>query len=288
MTSFFLDPTVIFTILVVFLPIALELDEPNIAELAKIYLLHPPFLISLSSIIILEIGALIISPQVKKEKIKSSKGKQPKGLRIRRLLSSSEYMVSRWYLMNGAIYHSLMDPICGFMQNWSLMTKQYNNLDERFNNPYKVGAESATLTIWLEGGIMCPGCILIFIGYRYILPRIRKNYGSWNKSKYSDIVWIYCLEFIVLLCQSLGTYFFYGTEFILLITKQETNMPFAKNINKLNFNIWELFYFWFGTVFMVGLWIIIPIILMIRAYKQIIKLLDIDDDDNLKRRKKRN
>lgn len=287
MTYFLLDPTVVFTILVILVPIGFELQpEPKI-DLIKTYLLHPPFLICCALIIILEIGALF-SPTVKKEspaKRRNGTYKQNKTV-SRNLLSSGDYMASRWYLMNGLIYHSLMDPICGFMQNWSLMTKQYSYLDTRFAHPYNVGSEAATLTVWLEGAVMCPLCVIIFIGYRYILPRYRNKNGSWNKGEYSKIIWIYCLEFIVLLCQSLGTYFFYGAEFILLLTKQNTHMPYAKHINELDFDLWENFYFWFGTVFMVGVWIVIPIILMVRAQREIANL--VVDDHGIQKRKKRN
>ena len=287
MTYFLLDPTVVFTILVVLIPIGFELQpEPKI-DLIKTYLLHPPFLICCALIIILEAGALL-SPTVKKglppARVKNGKYKQNKPVRYRNILSPGEYMVSRWYLMNGLIYHSLMDPICGFMQNWSLMTKQYSYLDSRFAHPYQVGSEAATLTVWLEGAVMCPLCVIIFIGYRYILPRYRNS--AKNQGEYSKIIWIYCLEFIVLLCQSLGTYFFYGAEFILLLTGQDTHMPYAKNIKELDFDLWENFYFWFGTVFMVGLWIVIPIIMMIRAQREIANL--VLDDHGIQRRKKRN
>ena len=161
-----------------------------------------------------------------------------------------------------------------YRQNWSLMTKQYNYLDTRFSNPYANGSAAATLTIFLEGAVMCPLCVLIFIGYRYVLPRNRKN----KRSK-ASVVWIYCLEFVVCLCQSLGTYFFYGAEFILLLTGQKTHMPYAQSAESLDFNIWECFYFWFGTVLMVMIWIFVPLILIRRAYRQLMSLVD----DKMKR-----
>ena len=121
---------------------------------------------------------------------------------------------------------------------------------------------------------MCPLCILVFIGYRYLLPRNQKN-----KGKIASIVWIYCLEFVIGLCQSIGTYFFYGAELILLLTGQKTHMPYAQSAESLDFNIWEWFYFWFGTVFMVCIWIFVPLVMIKRAYGQLVKLVD----DKLKR-----
>eukprot|EP01084_Bolivina_argentea_P271149 461248_1 len=287
MSSFFSDPTVLFTIAVVLTPLGFEINDPNFIELLKIYFLHAPFLICFALIIILENGTLFIPQKhavpFKKKKRTNGTYSQPKGLKIRNILTTSDYMTSRWYLMNGLIYHSLMDPISGFWQNWSLMTKQYSYLDTRFANPYEIGAESATLTVWLEAAVMCPLCILIFIGYRYILPRIR-NTSSKNKSKYASIVWIYCLEFVVCLCQSIGSYFFYGTEMILLFIGKDTHITYAKNKNELDFDIWECFYFWFGTIFMVAIWVIIPVILMIRAYGQIVSLIN---DKQIKKKKRK-
>ena len=248
MTSFLLDPSVLFTMIVVLLPIILELNSPNLIELIQSYLLAPPFLICFTLILILEFKAPSTSQ-----------------------LTRSEYRVSRWYLMNGLIYHSLMDPITGFMQNWSLMTKQYNYLDQRFAAPFDVGAETATLTVWMEGAMMCPGCIFLFIGYRYMLPKMRDK--SDKDSSRANIVWIYCLEFVVGLCQSIGTYFFYGAEFMLLITGQDTNMPYARNIKDLDLDVWECFYFWFGTYAMVWVWIVVPFICMTRSYGQLVDLV---------------
>eukprot|EP00483_Globobulimina_turgida_P007107 UN07121 len=234
MPSFFLlDPTVLFSIVVVFIPVAFEVNNPNFVEVIKPYLLYPPFLICWALIILLEIGSLLL-PQ------KTHVSRRKKVKTTTYILSNAEYMASRWYLLNGLMYHLLMDPVTGFWQNWSLMTKHYNFTDERFSNPYKVGAEAATLTVWLEGAVMCPLCVLLFIGYRYILPRLRsRNTAAKNNSKYGSIVWIYCLEFVVGLCQSLGTYFFYGSEMMLLLSGRQTDMPYAKSWDGLNFNIWE-------------------------------------------------
>mmetsp|Transcript_58222 Transcript_58222/g.96532 ORF Transcript_58222/g.96532 Transcript_58222/m.96532 type:complete len:215 (+) Transcript_58222:30-674(+) len=210
-SSFFCDPTVLFTFGVVLVPIAFDLDKP---ELIKEYLLNPIFLACLALIGALEIGAFFCTKSIDKKQ----------------RLTVGEYQTSRWYLMNGAIYHLLMDPFCGFMQGWSLMTKQYGILDERFAHPYASGSEAATLTVWLEGAVMCPAAIAVFIGYRYWLPHLKGKANEQHK-----VVWIYCLEFIVLLCESLGTYFFYGAECILLLTQQDTNMPHAKKSEKFRF-----------------------------------------------------
>jgi len=284
---FFTDPTVVFTIGVVLIPIAFELDKP---DLIQQYFLHPPFLACVALIAILELGAYFFSPQTQTRQFQKTSAtkngyKPKKGARSRVInaLTNGEYMTSRWYLMNGCIYHLLMDPICGYLQNWSLMTKQYSYLDHRFSDPFKVGAEAATLTVWMEGALMCPGAILIFIGYRYMLPRIRATHGRSDKRKYASIVWVYCLEFVVLLCEAVGSYYFYGAETILLLTGQDTNMPYAKNIKSLDFNVWECFYFWFGTVFMVAVWVAVPFLLMLRAYRQIVEL--IADDGEQKKRK---
>ena len=247
-TSFIKDPSVILTAILILLPIAFEVNSPNLIGTILGYLLSVPCLICVTLMLILELRA-------------------PTGLHI----TLSEYRVSRWYLVNGLGYHLLFDTVSGLMQGWSLMTKQYNYLDHRFGAPFEIGSEVATLAVWLEAAVMCPGCILIFIGYRYILPKQRKSENI--NSSPSSIVWIYCLELVIGLCQCVGSYFFYGAEIILLVTGQNTHIPYARNIKNLDFDLWECFYFWFGTIFMAAVWIVIPLICMVRAYRQLVILV---------------
>ena len=152
------------------------------------------------------------------------------------------------------------------------MTKQYNYLDVRFSKPFDIGSESATLTVWLEAVVMCPGCIALFYGYRYLLPRIKPDVSD-DSTLYASFVWVHCLEFVVCLCQSLGTYYFYGSEMMLLLMGERTNMPYARRLTELDFDLWECFYFWFGTVAMVGVWIIVPTVCMRRAYREITRMI---------------
>ena len=138
MAFFFFDPSVLLTIFVVLIPLAFEFNKPNATEIIIEYFTNPVFLICLSLIITLEIGSYLLCPSTitinikTKQKNKSNKRKQSVITNTKKtidILTSGDYMVSRWYLMNGLIYHSLMDPYTGFFQSWSIMTKQYNYLE---------------------------------------------------------------------------------------------------------------------------------------------------------------
>ncbi len=106
--SFFYDPSVLFIVLCTLAPCVINYNDPTACVN---YLLEYPCLIAVSCCFLFEFIA------------------NRYGLG---LATPDEIMISRWYLINACGFHTLYDGNTGILQNWSLMTQQYNILDQRY------------------------------------------------------------------------------------------------------------------------------------------------------------
>ena len=242
---FVTDPSVLFAIGVIFAPLGLvNYPEPQI-EISKQYLCNPAIISCVILWLLIEIF-FSVKPKVS----------------IR----------AHWYLMNGIFFHVLLDPLSGLFQCVDLMSKQYGILDKRYILPFDHEGLIVNLVSLLELILMAPICLYIYYGYyKYFGKNKNKNKKNGGYKK-KGLLLIYSLEIIVSTIQLIGTLFYDGQELIHII-RGDGNEAIKIDYN-LEFTFDFIFYFWFGAVFAQLPWIIVPIYMIFRSYKDIKSIIN--------------
>eukprot|EP00744_Colponema_vietnamica_P018686 GILI01026376.1.p1 GENE.GILI01026376.1~~GILI01026376.1.p1 ORF type:complete len:245 (+),score=53.97 GILI01026376.1:43-777(+) len=220
------DPFVAFCAICIATPLAIQYSTVT-QEDVKDYLLEPSMLFSfgLMALVVLET---------------TFGGKCVK-------LSASERMRARWYLLNGAIIHILMDGLIGVFKTNSLMAANYKKIDIRYSEPLGNYNGSAVHVISLcELLIKGPICLILYRMYYR---------GSAHKELF---------EFFTCVTQMYGTVVYLGQEFV-------SGCPNLDVDWHLTFSLHHLVYFWFAIAIGCILYFLVPGYLGYQCYKRILR-----------------
>lgn len=162
------------------------------------------------------------------------------GERRTRRLSAGDQRAAMWYLVNAIVFHTLGDCLVGTFHLYPPLDAQYKKLDGRFAND---GAVPAVIGLF-EMTVMAPICVLIYRAYALGLP---------YRSE---------LELVIGGIHAFGAYVFVADE----VWNGQKNLHADWD---LSFDEPELLYYWFGTWICNGVWIVVPVYMMRRAYLRI-------------------
>jgi len=155
-------------------------------------------------------------------------------------LSARDRRAARWYLLNATVIHIMMDGLVGAFHRIPAFDNQYKVMDKRFTVD-----DPAVYTVSLtECFAYSPMCILVYYGY-------------WHGSS-----WRRPLEIAVGAFQIFGTIIFLVTE--LLVGCKHIPVDY-------NFEFTEphITYFWFGFIFCNPIWIVVPLVYMWQAAREL-------------------
>jgi hypothetical protein len=161
-----------------------------------------------------------------------------------------ERWAAEWYAWNAWLFHAVMDGGSGTFQWVPVVVYQYDILDKRFTThhvvPWTIG--------WIEFFCHYPLCLLTMYG-------ILQNKG-----------WRYPMECITSSFHLMGAIAFLLGE----VYEGQHNVPAVDPVgdNGLKFNLYHLTYYWFGFWFCNGVWVVVPILRMIRACKEVSKVME--------------
>lgn len=161
-------------------------------------------------------------------------------------LNYAERRRARWYLINGVIFHMLMDGCVGVFKTNTLFARNYAKLDRRYAEPLGSYNGSAVHVISLvELFIKGPICILLYLAMQ-------------TRHRTVD-----ALEFFTCVTQAYGTIVYLGQEAI-------SGAPNLDVDYDLTFSQHYLVYFWFAILFGCTLYLIVPTILAYRSFGRIV------------------
>lgn len=220
------DPFFLFCVSCMVLPVWWEFPTLSQQDILDFYL-HPSMLAAW--------GLLLATVFVTKKMGKTVK------------LSKGERMRARWYLLNGAIIHILLDGLVGAHKINPLMVRSYNRLDARYG--FEVGNFDGALVhivsaveLYLKG----PVCLALY-------------YAFHRGSPHRDV-----LEFFTCVTQAYGTIVYLGQEAL-------SGMPHFDVDYELTFSLYHLLYFWFAVVIGCVLYLLFPTYLGYRSYMRIVE-----------------
>ena len=161
-------------------------------------------------------------------------------------LTPYERRVARWYLINGALIHVLLDGLAGGFKVNKFLAAQFHRLDSRYAEPVGEKYASALFLISaLELFLKGPVCLYLYACYHRRLPA-------------RDVV-----EVFTCVTQVYGTFIYIGQECLTGFTAWDVDWG-------LTFSFHHLIYFWFAVFFAVGLYGVVPTYLGYKAALRII------------------
>ena len=157
-------------------------------------------------------------------------------------LSAGDQRAAMWYLVNAIVFHTLGDCLVGTFHLYPPLDRQYKILDLRFANE---GAVPAVIGFF-EMTVMAPICVMIYRAY------------------VQGRSYVHELELIIGGIHAFGAYVFVADE----VWNGQKNLHADWD---LSFDEPEILYYWFGTWICNGIWIVVPVYMMRRAYLRIKK-----------------
>jgi len=231
------DPSVLFALLVVKMPLALHAIEKGLSTFvqdAANYLLSPTMI---ASYIYFYMVVTVCN-----------QGNPVK-------LSARDQRAAYWYLMNGVYFTLFFDVFAGQFQVNGLLTSQYNILEPRYKfGPIDLRGQSVFWTSMSEICFQSPFAILVYYAY--------KQGKAWRRP----------LEIIFSLIQIAGVWWFYVPE---AYAGFPHTGGWPKPGERFTF--YNLVYFWFGFWFMGLLWTIVNLFLIKTAFLEITSIIDKHD-----------
>lgn len=290
LTSPLSDPTVLFAIAISFGPLLFSYEKIDTIQRVYHYFTEPSWVTVISCFIICEWFPKILSffdvfgLPVKDNSVESKRGNSGHRRRghnnnhnnnnnnnnhragEKLSMSTQQFRIARWYLVNGLFFHTLCDSIAGTHQQWSLMSEAYKELDARFYEPTSAEGMLASLVTQLEMFVMTPLCLLVYYGYR--CHALKQPIGNNNKYIVKHEAWVYIAEIITSTLQLIGCYFFYGGEIAhVMLDTGHWKTPFDVN---LEFTPKHICYFWFSFCVLPLVWVFYPLWMIRRATRDLI------------------
>lgn len=162
-------------------------------------------------------------------------------------LSPSERMRARWYLLNGAIIHILLDGLVGVFKTNPLMAANYAKLDKRFGEDIgSFRGSTVHIVCSVELFLKGPICLLLYRMYH-------------RGSAHRELV-----EILTCITQIYGTVVYLGQEFVSGFTNFDPDWA-------LTFSLHHLVYFWFAIAIGCILYIIVPGYLGLKSYQRLLR-----------------
>ena len=177
-------------------------------------------------------------------------------------LSKCDRWKARWYLLNGAVIHILLDGMTGVHKLNPTFARQYAEIDGRYGAALGSFEGSAVHVISaLELYVYGPMCLWLYYLYHRGLPQ-------------RD-----ALEFATCIAQLYGTIVYAGQEII-------SGMTLTQCDRNLTFSMAMLKNFWFAFVLGNTIWVIIPSWLGYEAWNRLVAASDMNQAPPKKREPK--
>jgi len=252
----FLDPTRVFSLLVIAIMVYRYLEEEQWRfERALWGFFWNPF-------VVLAFAVSSAVPYFAVTKRNDSNNNKQKPLP----LSASDKMAAEWYWWNAWLYHLVMDGFSGSFQLVPVVVQQYNTLDDRFRThhvvPWTIGV--------IEIACMAPFCLLTIWA---ILARHPLRYP---------------LELVTSTFQFTGMVVFVAAE----VYEGQLNVPALDPVGVpgdrwANLKVWDcdlyhFTYYWFGFWFCNLVWGFVPAYRIARSlYECQTRMMTMRDDDTV-------
>ncbi|KAL6062216.1 Cholestenol delta-isomerase [Balamuthia mandrillaris] len=158
-------------------------------------------------------------------------------------LNLREKLAVGWHLMNAILIHMFLDGFVGFLHRIPTLYRLYCDLDKR----YLIDEPSVMIVSGVELFLMSPLCLLTV-------------HAICQRKK-----WRHLLEIVLCVIQIFGTIVFAGGE----IYSGFHNVPADFDFT---FTMAEIVYFWIFFVVANPVWIVIPLLLIWKAWNEVLAL----------------
>jgi hypothetical protein len=219
------DPFVVFCVTCILTPVTLASGELTRQQIVD-YFLEPSMIFSLTLLLL-----TVLETHVGGRCVPLSRGERYR---------------ARWYLLNGAIIHILMDGLVGIFKTNALFAANYAKIDKRYGDPLGDFRGSAVhIVSGIELFVKGPVCLLAYRAFH-------------RGSPHRDVI-----EFFTCVTQAYGTIVYLGQELL-------TGMQNFDADWQLSFSVHYLIFFWFAILIGCFLYLIVPGWLGYGAYCRIV------------------